>query len=216
MEVIAVSGKLRTDLGKTATKAVRNEGMIPCVLYGGDEVIHFSTALKDVRDLIYTPDFKVAELSIDGKTYKCFVKDIQFHPVTDAVVHLDFLRLIEGVPVKVEVPLRFMGASPGVKNGGKLIQKLRRVKIKSTPEHLVGELQVDISKLELNQSIRVRDIDRVRENIDILNSPGVPVASVEVPRALRSATAAAEKAGKVAEGEEAPEGEEGEEGAGEE
>lgn len=215
MEVIAISGQLRTDLGKTATKAVRNGGKIPCVLYGGDEVIHFSTTLKDIRDLIYTPDFKVAELSIDGQTYKCFVKDIQWHPVTDAIVHIDFLRLIEGVPVKVEVPLRFTGVSPGVKNGGKLIQKLRRVKIKTTPEHLIGEIQVDISKLLLNQSIRVRDIDRVRENIDVLNSPGVPVASVEVPRVLRSATAAAEKAGEV--GEEGEEGEaEGGEGGGEE
>ncbi|MCB0578460.1 MAG: 50S ribosomal protein L25 [Phaeodactylibacter sp.] len=213
MEVIAISGQLRTDLGKSATKAVRKEERIPSVLYGGDEVIHFSTTLKEVRDLIYTPDFKVAEVTIDGKTYKCFVKDIQWHPVTDAIVHLDFLRLIEGVPVKVEVPLRFKGASPGVKNGGKLIQKLRRIKIKTTPEHLIGELQVDISSLQLNQSIRVRDIDRVRDNIDVLNSPGVPVASVEVPRALRSATAAAEKAG-TATAEEG--GEEGAEEAGEE
>lgn len=213
MEVIAISGQLRADLGKSATKTVRKEERIPCVLYGGDEIIHFSTTLKEVRDLIYTPDFKVAEATIDGKTYKCFVKDIQWHPVTDAIVHLDFLRLIEGVPVKVEVPLRFKGASPGVKNGGKLIQKLRRIKIKTTPEHLIGELQVDISSLQLNQSIRVRDIDRVRDNIDVLNSPGVPVASVEVPRALRSATAAAEKAGTATAGEGE---EEGAEEAGEE
>ena len=211
MEVIAISGQVRADLGKAATKAVRKEEKIPCVLYGGDEVIHFSTTLKEVRDLIYTPDFKVAEVTVDGKSYKCFIKDIQWHPVTDAIVHLDFLRLIEGVPVKVEVPLRFHGVSPGVKNGGKLIQKLRRVKIKTTPEHLISELQVDISKLMLNQSIRVRDIDSVRKNIDVLNSPGVPVASVEIPRALRSATAAAEKAGEGEEGE----SEEGEE-AGEE
>ncbi|MCB0563196.1 MAG: 50S ribosomal protein L25 [Phaeodactylibacter sp.] len=210
MEVVTISGQLRTDLGKTATKAVRNGGKIPCVLYGGDEVIHFSTNPKEVRDLIYTPDFKVAEISIDGQVYKCFIKDIQWHPVTDEIVHLDFLRLIEGVPVKVEVPLRFNGVSPGVKNGGKLIQKLRRIKIRTTPEHLIGELNVDISNLLLNQSIRVRDIDSVRENINVLNSPGVPVASVEVPRALRSATAAAEK-----DGEEGEEGEEGaEEGAG--
>ncbi|MCB0558197.1 MAG: 50S ribosomal protein L25 [Lewinellaceae bacterium] len=212
MEVVAISGQLRTDLGKKATKAVRNGGMIPCVLYGGDEIIHFSTNLKGVRDLIYTPNFKVAEVAIDGQVYKCFIKDIQWHPVTDEIVHLDFLRLIEGVPVKVEVPLRFNGVSPGVKNGGKLIQKLRRVKIRTTPEHLIGELNVDISKLLLNQSIRVRDIERGRDNIDVLNSPGVPVASVEVPRALRSATAAAEKAG---EGEEEEEGA-SEEGAGEE
>ncbi len=215
MEVVAVKGQLRTSLGKKATKAVRNEGRIPCVLYGGDEMVHFSTTITDIRDLIYTPDFKIAEVEVDGQTYRSFVKEVQWHPVTENIVHIDFLRLVEGVPVKVDVPLRFKGVSPGVKGGGKLIQKLRRVKIKTTPEHLISEMRVDISKLELNQSIRVRDIDRVRENIDVLNSPGVPVASVEIPRALRSATAAAEKAGKGKVEEEAAEGE-GEEGAAEE
>ena len=197
MEVVAISGQMRTDLGKTATKAVRKEGRIPCVLYGGGEMIHFSVLEKEVRDLIYTPDFKVAEVKVDGQAYRCFVKDIQWHPVTDKIVHLDFLRLTQGVPVKVEVPLRFKGVSPGVKNGGKLIQKLRRVKINTTPEHLITEMLLDISALELGQSIRVRDIDLTLDNIEVMNSPGVPVASVEVPRALRSATAAAEKAGKT-------------------
>ena len=197
MEVVAFNGQLRTELGKAATKAVRNEGMIPCVMYGGDEIIHFTAKPSDVKSLVYTPDFKIAEVNLDGSSYRSFIKDIQWHPLTDQIIHLDFLRLIEGVPVKVDVPVRFRGASPGVKNGGKLIQKLRRVKIKTTPEHLIGEMQVDISKLELGSTIRVRDIDRVRDNIDIVNSPGVPIASVEIPRALRSATAAAEKAGKV-------------------
>ncbi len=197
MEVVAISGQMRTDLGKTATKAVRKEGRIPCVLYGGGEMIHFSVLEKEVRDLIYTPDFKVAEVKVDGQAYRCSVKDIQWHPVTDKIVHLVFLRLTQGVPVRVEVPLRFKGVSPGVKNGGKLIQKLRRVKIKTTPEHLITEMLLDISALELGQSIRVRDIDLTLDNIEVMNSPGVPVASVEVPRALRSATAAAEKAGKT-------------------
>lgn len=196
MEVVAISGQLRTALGKAAAKAVRKEERIPCVIYGGGEAIHFTVAEKDVRDLIYTPDFKVADVTVSGKSYRCFVKDVQWHPVTDKITHLDFLRLIDGAPVKVEIPLRFKGVSPGVKNGGKLLQKLRRVKIKTTPEHLINEMCIDISQLELGQSIRVRDIDSAHENIEVLNSPGVPVASVEVPRALRSATAAAEKAEK--------------------
>lgn len=192
MEVIAVNGELRPELGKKGSKAVRNAGRIPCVLYGGDEVTHFSVAFNDVRDLIYTPDFKLAEISLDGKVQKAILKDTQFHPVSDDIRHIDFLRLVEGAPIKVEVPVRFKGVSPGVKVGGKLQQKLRRVKIKTTPDNLIDELHVDISSLELGDSVRVRDIEAV-ENIEILNSPSVPLGTVETPRALRSAATAAAK-----------------------
>ncbi|MCG8328094.1 MAG: 50S ribosomal protein L25 [Chitinophagales bacterium] len=192
MEVIAVNGELRPELGKKGSKAVRNAGRIPCVLYGGDEVTHFSVAFNDVRDLIYTPDFKLAEISLDGKVQKAILKDAQFHPVSDDIRHIDFLRLVEGAPIKVEVPVRFKGVSPGVKVGGKLQQKLRRVKIKTTPDNLIDELHVDISSLELGDSVRVRDIEAV-DNIEILNSPSVPLGTVETPRALRSAATAAAK-----------------------
>ena len=192
MEAIAVNGELRPELGKKGSKAVRNEGRIPCVLYGGDEVTHFSVAFNDVRDLIYTPDFKLAEISLDGNVHKAILKDTQFHPVSDDIRHIDFLRLVEGAPIKVEVPVRFKGVSPGVKVGGKLQQKLRRVKIKTTPDNLIDELHVDISSLELGDSVRVRDIEAV-ENVEILNSPSVPLGTVETPRALRSAATAAAK-----------------------
>lgn len=205
METIAFKGQPRTDLGKRSTKALRKEGHVPCVAYGSEDLIHFAVNPMDVKDLIYTPDFKVAEIEIDGKSFRAIVKDIQFHPVTDAIMHLDFLQLEEGRAVKVEVPIRFKGVSPGVKGGGKLIQRLRRLKIKTKPENLVTEMRVDISKLELNESIRVRDVDQKLETIEILNSPGVPIASVETPRALRSAATAAAKAGDGAEGEEATE-----------
>lgn len=204
METIAITGAPRTDLGKRSTKALRREGHIPCVAYGSEDLIHFSVTPTDVKDLIYTPDFKIAEITVDGNSFRAIVKDIQFHPVTDEIMHLDFLRLEEGRAVKVEVPIRFKGVSPGVKSGGKLIQRLRRLKIKTKPEHLVGEMRVDISKMEINSSIRVRDVDQKLETIEILNSPGVPIASVETPRALRSAATAAAKAGEAApaEGEE--------------
>ncbi|HQU58518.1 MAG: 50S ribosomal protein L25 [Phaeodactylibacter sp.] len=194
MEIVAVKGQLRPGLGKKVAKSVRNEGRIPCVLYGGDEIVHFSTVLKEIKAIVYTPDFKVAELAIDGKSYRAILKEVQWHPVTDNIIHIDFLRLVEGHPIKIEIPLRFKGVSPGVRAGGKLQQKLRRVLIKAMPEHVVGEMTVDISKLELGQSIRVRDIVIEEEGVEILNSPGVPVATIEIPRALRSATAAAEKA----------------------
>ena len=192
MQTVAIKGEARTDLGKKFTKSVRNEGKIPCVLYGKDEVAHFSTTLKDIKSIVYTPEFKVAEIELAGNTYRCILKDVQYHPVTDEILHIDFLKLIDGHPVKVEVPIKFTGTSPGVKSGGKLIQQVRRIKIKTVPEKIVDELTLDISSLELGQSIRVRDIQAI-EGIEIMNSPGIPVALVEIPRALRSAAAAKEK-----------------------
>jgi large subunit ribosomal protein L25 len=192
MNAVAIKGQLRETLGKKGAKSFRAASLIPAVLYGGDEVVHFAVSDKDIRPLVYTADFHLAKVEVNGNTYRCLVKDVQFHPVTDAILHVDFLRLIDGQPVKVEIPVRFSGVSPGVKAGGKLQQKVRRVKIKALPEHLVDELVIDISHLKLGQSIRVRDIP-AKENIEILNSPGIPVATIEIPRALRSATAAADK-----------------------
>lgn len=198
MEIVDVSGQARTDLGKKGSKDIRKAGLIPCVLYGGGDIVHFSTALNDIRPLIYTPDFKLASIILDGQSYQAIVKDVQFHPLNDEILHIDFLRLVEGHPIKVELPVRFRGTSPGVKIGGRLVQQLRRVKVKTTPDKLISELTLDISTLKMGQSIRVRDIDAA-EGIEIMNQPGIPVASVEVPRALRSATAAAEKEGEAEE-----------------
>jgi len=192
MKSIAVKGEIRNDLGKKATKAVRVAGLIPCVLYGADTVLHFTTTKNDVKHLIYTPDFKLADIEVDGKHYRCILKDMQFHSTSEEVLHMDFLHLADGNTIKVDVPVRFRGTSSGVKAGGKLLQKVRKVKIKTTPEKLVDELLLDIAHLELGQSIRVRDI-KATEGIEILSSPGIPVATIEIPRALRSAAQAAEK-----------------------
>ena len=194
MNTVAITGALRGDLGKKSAKADRNEGKIPCVMYGGEQNVHFTLTQNDVKPLIYTADFKVAEVTIDGKVHKCFLKGYDMHPVTDVVTHIDFIELVDGSSVKVDVPVRFKGESPGVKLGGKLMQSLRRVTVKVTPENLVDELFVDISALELGQAVRVRDIESP-ENVQVMNAPAIPVAIVEVPRALRSAAAAAEKAG---------------------
>lgn len=194
MEIVAVKGQVRTDVGKKASKAVRNAGRVPCVIYGTQETVHFSIDPKEVKPLIYTPAFKLAEVEVDGNTHKCIIKDIQFHPVSDEIVHIDFLALTDGRKVKVEVPVGFQGVSPGMKLGGKLQQNLRRVKIKTTPEHLVDQLVLDVSHLELGQSVRVRDL-QVSEGIEIMSPAGTPIATVEIPRALRSATSAAEKLG---------------------
>ncbi len=198
MQTIKVAGNVRPALGKKATKAVRNEGGIPCVIYGDAENIHFSTTHKAVKNLIYTPDFKVAEIDVDGVTHRCILKDAQFHPVKESILHLDFLKLEDGKPVILEVPVRFKGSSPGVKLGGALQQSLRRVKIKTTPENMVDELIGDITPLGLGESIRVRDLE-LPEGVVVTNAPAIPVAMVIVPRALR--------------GKDAEEGEEAEEAA---
>ncbi len=193
MESINISGEIRTDLGKKAAKQDRRKDMTPCVIYGGDKVVHFSAPKKSFKHLIYTRDFKLAEIAVDGQSYKCILKDAQFHPVTDELLHIDFLNLIPGKTLKANIPVRFKGASPGVKVGGKLVQKLRYIKVKTTPEKLVDELLFDISELELGGSTRVRDLEAI-DGIEVMNSPGIPVASVEIPRSLKSAAAASDKA----------------------
>lgn len=193
MEIVAVSGKLRTEVGKKASAQVRREGLIPCVMYDAKNVIHFSAELKDVKKLIYSPKFKLAEIDVDGKTYKCILKDYQMHPVTDEVSHIDFLHLLDGHPVKIDVPVEFKGTSPGVKTGGKLQRMMRRVKLKTTPEFIVDKVILDISTLQLGQSVRVRNIEPM-EGVEIMSAPSTPVAIVEIPRALRSAQAAAANA----------------------
>ncbi|MFT5165615.1 MAG: large subunit ribosomal protein L25 [Saprospiraceae bacterium] len=194
MKSIAITGNTRTDLGKKATKAVRSEGNVPCVIYGGENVVHFTAGSKGFKHLVYTPDFKTAQVSVDGNNYNCIVKAIQFHPVTDEILHMDFLELVNGAKMRVEIPIRFQGVAPGTRAGGKITQKLRRVKVKTTPEFLKDELFVDVSSLQLGQSVKVRDII-LGEGMELETSSGIPVASVEVPRALRSAQADGEEEG---------------------
>jgi large subunit ribosomal protein L25 len=192
MTSVEIQGSIRADFGKKGSKTDRNNGNIPAVMYGGNEVIHFTVTQAAVKHLIYTPDFKIADLEIDGKHYKAILKAVQFEPVTDEILHIDFLRLIDKTPIKVEVPLRFKGVSPGVKVGGKLIQQLRKIKIKTTPEFLVDELKADISKLELGQALRVREVI-IPNGVEIINNPATPVALIEIPRALKAAAAQAAK-----------------------
>ncbi|MEM9527676.1 MAG: 50S ribosomal protein L25 [Bacteroidota bacterium] len=207
MQTVQVSGEVRENLGKKHSKATRREGLIPAVLYGAGDPVHFTIKPLAVRPLIYSPEFKLAELTVKGKSYKAIVKDYQFHPVTDQLRHIDFLALQDGHPVKVQVPVTFEGTSPGVRSGGKLQVAVRRVKIKTTPEHLVDKVVLNISELELGSAIRVRDIAPM-EGVEIMNPAGTPIASVEVPRALRSAATAAAKEAEKAGGAPADGGEE--------
>jgi large subunit ribosomal protein L25 len=192
MELTTIEAQLRTNVGKSASKKIRNEGMVPCTMYNKEENIQFFAHPLQLRNVIYTPDFKVASVNIDGQLHTCILKEVQYHPVNDTLRHVDFLKLLPGNTIKLDVPVRFTGIAEGVKIGGKLVQSLRKVRIKTTPEKMVTELTVDVSHLGLGQSVRVRDIVGVN-GVEIVNSPSIPIGTIEIPRALRSAGAKAEK-----------------------
>jgi large subunit ribosomal protein L25 len=184
MEVMTLQATPRKEFGKTASKTIRRENMIPCVLYGGEDVQHFTLAPLDLRKLVYSPEFKIVEINLDGQVHKCILKHVQYHPVDEKILHIDFLRLIEDHPIKIEVPVSFQGVAVGLKSGGKLIKKMRSVKIKATPEHLIDKIVLDTTNMELGTSQRIKDLI-VSDEIEILNSENIPVASIEIPRALR-------------------------------
>ncbi len=193
MQYVEVAAESRTETGKSANKKLRNQGLIPAVVYGGDNPAQVAVTHKAVKALVYTPDFKLAKLNAGDGEVTCFIKDLQFHPVTDEIVHIDFLRLQEGKKVKVDIPVRTKGVSPGVKEGGKLVFQRRKVTILTEPEHLIDEIFVDISNLALGNSVRVNELIH-DENIQVMTPGSIPVAIVEIPRALKSAAAEAEKA----------------------
>ena len=172
---------------------IRKQGRIPAVLYGPSVQEHFSVTHNDIKKLVYTPDFKLGEVELGGTKHKCIVKQVQYHPMTDEIRHIDFLVLKEGTKVKLEIPVKFKGTSPGVKEGGTLMQSMRKVKVKLDPKDLVDELFVDISELTLGDAVRVKDIE-IGDGIELLVNEATPIASVEIPRALKSAQAAEEGA----------------------
>ena len=185
METIKIEGQLRSEINKKTTKAVRATGNIPCVMYGGSEVKHFVASPKAFKHAIYTPDFKLVEVTIDGKPTQCIIKSAQFHPVNDALMHVDLLELVPGQGFNAEVPVTYAGVSPGVKTGGKMMKMIRRVKVRMTPESMVDNLSIDISELELGFSVRVNELTPV-EGVVVTDPPNAPIASVVVPRALKS------------------------------
>ncbi|GAA4455086.1 50S ribosomal protein L25 [Rurimicrobium arvi] len=194
MKSIKIEGQVRTDFGKSATRALRSEGMIPCVIYGGTETVSFSAPAASFRHLVYTPDFQLAEISVNGKTYRCIMKDLQFDVITDALAHIDFLELVEDKTVVANLPLKYTGQPEGVKAGGRLELKMKSVRVRTLPKYLKEYLEVNINDLKLNENMRVQDI--VAENMEIMNSPRIPIASVVMTRALKQQENADAKEGK--------------------
>lgn len=193
MKTVKIEAQKRTDMGKKAARAVRTAGNVPGVIYGGKEEIHFSVPALALRSIVYTPEFMIAEISVDGNTYRCILKDLQFDVVTDKLSHIDFLELVEDKKVTANLPLRFTGQAEGVKAGGKLMLKMKTLKVRTLPKHLQENIEVDITDLKLNENIRVEDVKA--ENMQIMNSPRQPIASVVTTRALRQAETEEKKEG---------------------
>lgn len=194
MKTYELNGTLRTDLGKKATKANRVADSVPCVLYGIGENVHFTATNSDLRKLVYTPDVYVVNLSIDGKAYKAVMKDLQFHPVTDKVLHIDFLQVSEAKPVVMEIPVQLQGLAEGVKAGGKLALQMRKLKVKGIYTQFPEKIIIDVTSLGLGKTIQVGAV--TLDGLEILNSKEAVVAQVKLTRAARGAAAAAAAAGK--------------------
>lgn len=189
MNTITIEGQLRTEFSKAASRKLRSEEKVPGVIYGGDKEVNFSAPASAFKNIVYTPDFMLAEVNIDGSTYRCVLKEMQFDKVSDLLLHVDFLELVEDKKVTVTIPLKFTGIPAGVKAGGKLATKMKSLKVKTYPRYLREHIEMDITRLELNENLRVQDV--VAENMEILNSPRIPVASVSMTRQLKQDEATA-------------------------
>ncbi len=191
MKTITIDGQLRTESGKKATRQLRSQNLVPAVIYGGDSEVNFAAPASAFKQLVYTSEFQIAQITVGGNTYRCILKDLQFHKVSDALIHLDFLELVENKKVVADLPLKYVGVPAGVKNGGKLVTKMKSVKVKTLPKDLKEFIEVDLSTLELNANLRVNDI--IAENMEIMNSGRIPIASVTMTRQLKQEEATAAK-----------------------
>jgi large subunit ribosomal protein L25 len=188
MKKIEIVGYQRANLGRTESQAIRAEGNVPCVLYGGQEQVHFYAPAILFRELIYTPNIYEVALNIEGAEYRAILQETQFHPVSDVLLHADFLLVTDKKPVKIAVPVRLVGSAPGVQKGGKLVTRVRKLRVKGAIENIPDFIDVDVSGLDLGKSVRVSQIPV--KNLEMLEQGSNPVASIEIPRALRGTVAA--------------------------
>ncbi|MGM0479385.1 MAG: 50S ribosomal protein L25/general stress protein Ctc [Bacteroidota bacterium] len=180
MKTVQLSGSPRANVGKKDAKAVRNNGGVPCVLYGSGEQMYFSVRDVDMEKLIFSPDVYQIELDIDGKKTKAIIQELQMHPVTDKPLHVDFLELEDNKPVKLGIPVRLSGRSKGVLNGGRLQTIFRRLKVQGLPKDLPESVELDITPLRIGMSIRIRDIEI--PGVQLLHAPDAVVVSVKTAR----------------------------------
>jgi large subunit ribosomal protein L25 len=181
MKTISMSGSLRENVGKKEARQQRRQGNVPCVLYGGEKQVHFSTDEKSFNRILFTPEVFIIKLDIGDMTYDTILQDIQYHPVTDQVMHADFLELLPGHPVTVALPVRFEGTAAGILQGGKLIRKKRKLRVKGLVEHLPDDIVLDVTDMNIGDSIRIGDIHL--ENLELLDTSRDVVVTVRVTRA---------------------------------
>lgn len=191
MKTITIEGQLRTEYGKKATRQLRSQGLVPGVIYGGAAEINFSAPATAFKTIVYTPEFNLTEIIVGGTSYRTILKDLQFDKVSDELNHVDFLELVEDKHVVATLPVRYTGNAAGVKAGGRLITKMKTLKVKSLPKDLQENIEVDVTNLELNGNIRVQDVKA--GNMEILNSPRIPMASIVLTRQLKQEEATAGK-----------------------
>lgn len=193
MKTYNLKGEIREDFGKKAARSFRSEGLIPCVVYGGDKEknINFMVKNSDVRNLIYTPEVYLINLDLGKEKLTAILKEIQFHPVKDTILHIDFLHVFSGVPVVMDIPIRLEGLAAGVRAGGKLSLDMRKLKVKALSEKLPEELVINVESLELGKSIQVGQLNF--DGIELLNAKNAVVCRVQLTRAARGAAAAAAK-----------------------
>ncbi len=185
MKTIEIKAAKREVFGKKESKAVRRNAAIPCVIYGEGETVHFSIGEKEIKPLIYTPNSYLVDIDIEGKIEKGVIREVQFHPVEERILHVDFLRVVPGKVVAIDVPVKLTGNSEGVKAGGKLLLSKRKIRVSATPENLPDELVIDVTTLQVGKSVFVGDLHY--DNITLLTPATTAICAVKVTRASRGA-----------------------------
>jgi large subunit ribosomal protein L25 len=196
MKTITIEGQLRTESGKKASRQLRSQKLVPGVIYGGKAEVTFAAPAFSFRDIVYTSEFMLANVVVGGQSYRCILKDLQFDKVTDQLIHVDFMELVEDKKVIATLPLKFVGSAAGVKAGGKLVTKMKSLKVKTLPKYLKEAIEVDLTNLQLNENVRVENV--IAENMEIMNSPRIPIAGIVMTRQLKQEEAAAATAAKGA------------------
>lgn len=195
MKSITIKGSERESVGKVATKALRNAGAVPCVLYGGSQPVHFSAEEKAFKNLVYTPNAHTVVIELEGKSFNAVLQDIQVHPVSDKVLHIDFFQLFDDKEITMEVPVKITGVSPGVLLGGDLRLNTRRLKVKALPKNLPDFVEANISELQMGNKLYVTKL--VVDNYKLLHPDNTVVAQVKISRAAMKAAQEAAKAAKA-------------------
>ena len=204
MKTFEIKGSLRKDVGKKSSRKIRNDGNVPCVMYGGEELVHFSVPELSFKDVVYTPNVYLIKLDIDGRTFETLLQDIQFHPVSDHIIHVDFKQISFDKEVATYLPIKLVGESVGIKQGGKLRLKRRKLKVKALPGNLPDFIEIDITNIDIGESIKIGEV--VIDNLELLDPHRSMIVAVASSRIAKGMEEMVEEVEEVTEEGEAVEG----------